>query len=599
MFVWREVQTLAGFSDDMINYRNLLVREINFVFSDRFSLVKEDQRVQKEYELLKNRRMLNSEKITDPLKRSAVEVSLLKDVFHTTLDFNSALLFIRYFGLSVEDVGRDIYFEMKEEKSIYKNLIYDKLFDTAIGFLQFFPRNDALTELEDIFRKAISYKDNKAIILVVEEMKKPQFNQIIKDNDIRNLLYEEAERAESERRIEDAKKIAELLGDNELELRLRFVEALVNNEFDRAVENLKEISNKERLHKVIIEYYNEEMKKGMTDIDGYKRAFQLAYYGGFDSEEHRGFIEKPAGKLFEYYILKSKISEEDLLEAESYVEFTNRNQLLNVLSKKFLSMIESNETESVMHIKNRFGVTFTSGNYSDEKNVKETYKRLTETAGIYAIPKGEENLKTAMDIAKVFDFREKEFSHINALFCKHYIVHNMFEEAKKYFVPDNKELLELLENEMQKLIDVKHYLNAYELKKKFGIKFPRDFISRKKREIREQIRNRDIPIETVAKIIVIDDIFDLDVVSIRHYHKLLNYIKVDELTGSQILTDLKIPILSHAEGSIKVKIYQILKELSSKSPNTANIIFKTFDSILPPSIFDYIIYYIKRFFDLE
>jgi hypothetical protein len=599
MFVWREVQTLAGFSDDMVNYRDSLVREINFVFSDRFSMVKEDTKVQKEYELLKNRRMLTNEKITDPIKRSAVEVSLLKDVFHTTLDFNSASLFIRYFGLSIEDIGRDVYFEMKEEKSIYKNLLYDKLFDTAIGFLQFFPRNDALTELEDIFRKAIAYKYNKAIILVVEEMKKPQFIQIIKDNDIRNLLYGEAERAESEKRIEDAKKIAELLGDNELELRLRFVEALVSDEFDRAIENLKEISDKERLRKVIIEYYNEEMKKGMTDIEGYKRAFQLAYYGGFDTEEYRRFIEKPAGKLFEYHILKSKANEEDLLEAENYVEFTNRNHLLNILSEKFLSMIESNETESVMHLKNRFGVAFSSGNYSNEENVKEKYKRLTETAGIFAIPKGEENLKTAMDIAKVFDFREKEFSHINALFCKHYIVHSMFDEAKKYFVPDNQEILELLEKEMLKLIDVKHYFNAYELKKKFSMKFPKDYIYRKKREIREQIRNSDLPIENFAKIIVIDDIFDLDVVSTRHYHKLLSFIKIDELIGSQILTDLKIPIINHAEGSIKVRIYQILKELSTKSPNTANIIFKTYDSILPPTIFDYIIYYIKKFFDLE
>ena len=134
MFVWHEVQTLVGFSDEMVNYRNAMVREVNFVFSERFSRVKDDQSIAKEYELLKNRRILTYEKIPDPLKRSAVEVSLLKDIFHTALDFNSANLFVKYYGLSIEDIGRDIYFEMKEENSVYKKLLYDKLFTTALNF---------------------------------------------------------------------------------------------------------------------------------------------------------------------------------------------------------------------------------------------------------------------------------------------------------------------------------------------------------------------------------------------------------------------------------------------------------------------------------
>ena len=48
MFVWYEIQNLVGFSDEMVNYRDSMVREVNFVFSDRFSNMKDDPKIQKE-----------------------------------------------------------------------------------------------------------------------------------------------------------------------------------------------------------------------------------------------------------------------------------------------------------------------------------------------------------------------------------------------------------------------------------------------------------------------------------------------------------------------------------------------------------------------
>ena len=42
MYLWRDIQTKAGYSDAMVRYRNSLAREINFIFSPRYKKVEED-----------------------------------------------------------------------------------------------------------------------------------------------------------------------------------------------------------------------------------------------------------------------------------------------------------------------------------------------------------------------------------------------------------------------------------------------------------------------------------------------------------------------------------------------------------------------------
>jgi len=57
----------------MINYGNSMVRGINYVFLERFPNVKKDHEIAKKCEFLKNRRILNSEKIPAPIEHSAVK----------------------------------------------------------------------------------------------------------------------------------------------------------------------------------------------------------------------------------------------------------------------------------------------------------------------------------------------------------------------------------------------------------------------------------------------------------------------------------------------------------------------------------------------
>ncbi len=593
MYIWKEIRALTGFNDKMIDYRNSMVREINFVFSKRYSEVEKNPVIVKEFELLKKRRIINGEKIGDPLQQTTVEASMLKELLKHSGDFISGLLLKKYYGLTTDNHGRDIYYEMSQTSSVYKNLIQNKSFISAFGFIQFFPKNEALAELEDIFKKAVNLKDNKSIIMIIEEMKKPQYYKITKDADIKQLLYDEAERAELEKRIEEARIIADLLGDNELNIRLNIVEALQNNEFDRAIENLKNLSDKQKIRKVILEYYNSEIKKG--DIESLERAFNLAYYGGFTTEEDIKFLEKPAGKIIEHYIFSTKLGEKDYSEIGRYIEFAKKSYVFDIFSEKFLSMVELNQTEEAKQIKMRFGLVFIKGSYANEKKVLKKFNSLTETIGVHAIPKGEENLKAALDMVKIFDFKQKEIDHINSLFCKYYIVHRRYSEAKKYFVPGNNEVIELIDDELLKQITIKNYSSAYQFKKEFNLKFPKKVINNKKREIIDAIKDKEISIDNIAKNIIIDDIFESEAVSGQYYQRIIDYIEVDELNGSQTLIDLKIPIIQKSDSSLKVMISHVIEKLSPNSPNTAFKISKTFESILPPNVFDYIIHYIKKF----
>ncbi|MFX1492634.1 MAG: hypothetical protein ACFFBU_10255, partial [Promethearchaeota archaeon] len=50
------------------------------------------------------------------------------------------------------------------------------------------------------------------------------------------------------------------------------------------------------------------------------------------NDENKVFLEKPAGKIFEHYMLKEDADESDYMKAERYSEFTTiEPELLNYL----------------------------------------------------------------------------------------------------------------------------------------------------------------------------------------------------------------------------------------------------------------------------
>ncbi len=147
---------------------------------------------------------------------------------------------------------------------------------------------------------------------------------------------------------------------------------------------------------------------------------------------------------------------------------------------------------------------------------------------------------------------------------------------------------------MLKLIDVKNYSNAYQLKKEFDLKYPKEILKEKKREIKYAISDRELSIDELAKKVIFDDIFELEVVSGEHYGRIIKYLEFDELNAVQTLTELKVPIIRNADSYIKVMIHNVIKNLTEKSPNTAQKLAGTFEDILPPNFLDYIFYFLRK-----
>ncbi|MCL5019164.1 MAG: hypothetical protein M1426_01625, partial [Patescibacteria group bacterium] len=109
MYIWHEVQGYSGFTDLMVLYRNALVHEINFVLSPRFQNIHESQKAAQDYEVIKNNRTTLQKQIIESTKRHQVELILIEEPLKFTQDTVTAEIFIKYFQISMEKIGRDIY----------------------------------------------------------------------------------------------------------------------------------------------------------------------------------------------------------------------------------------------------------------------------------------------------------------------------------------------------------------------------------------------------------------------------------------------------------------------------------------------------------
>jgi len=596
MFQWHEVQTLVGFNQEMIIYRNAMVREISFVFSENYAKIKDDRRIEDEYVKIKTAREKAGDRILDPLKKSKVEIELLREVFDHSLDFTSAEMFIKHFGLSIEDIGKDIYYDMKSEKSPYSKYIEEEKFNIAFEFLRFFPANDSLTELDNLLKTAVKKRNNEGIVFLIDKLGLSEYKRLLKDEELAKLIDEEFDRALNEKRTDDGYIIINVLNEKEKENRLRVVNALKQNNFEDAIVNLKEVKEKKKLHDILKEYCDSEIKAGKNDINHYIRAFGLAYHGGLGEGDSKFYLEQPSGILFKFYLNKSIVTEVEMIELEKYMKHSSPRVVMNELATKLLQLIQGNDTVKAKELKERLNVQFKSGEYDNEKDVWDYFRQLTETKGIFELPKGEENLRTALDIAKIFDFRNKEVLGVKKLLCKYYIINKKYEKAKKCFIPDDPEIMELIESQITRLINTKDFINPYILKNILNIKFSKELKNTKKKKVKETIKNKNISSIDLAKTIFIDDIFELKSIPSSIYDRTFEFSLDSDEQGIKLLIDLKDPYLNRMDAVKRIKIEKKIKELMAHNIPLAEALSKAYDSVLPPTLYHWIIYIIRKLF---
>lgn len=473
MYLWRDIQTKAGYSDAMVRYRNSLAREINFIFSPRFKKVEEDDRIAREYEGVKKGRQRSLDAIDDPVTKSKVEIGLIMEALTPSADFRAAEMFMRYFGLNAEDVGKDVFYTMKDPDSIYNRMKKEKRWIEAFQFLKFFPINDATDQFEDILSKVFESKNSEIFMTLIREMENPPFDRMKRDADIRSMIEKECDRAIHERRYEEAKEIVQILEDHNRANLIQAAEALLERNFDEAFSLLKKSTFANRLQKLITEIHAEEMKKGEKDIEGYRNAYLLARHGGLDTEDTRRYIEQPANKLLEQLVANPNATELDFDEARQYASHANARFLSNTIAVKCIDLITQNDSKGAKKLKEMFDPNFTPGMYDEEKQVRSKFAQLTETKGIHDIPKGEENLQMAYDIATIFQFDKDELGEINIKLCRFYITNKKYEKAVDFFDPRNEDLMELVESEIHKKVQVGDYESPFNLIRTLKIEFSR------------------------------------------------------------------------------------------------------------------------------
>lgn len=600
MYIWRDIQTLVGFTDEMITYRNSLVREINFVFSPAFQKIKEDENVAKSHEVNVSIRESARDRIKDPVQKKQVEVRIIAEALNPAPDFKTADLAMKYLDLSVEDIGSGLYTELRGKKgTTYNKFIDDAAYDKALQFHHYFTEKDGLNEFKIFLRHSIVNQLNDKILYLVKKMLSSSYKKLMEDEEIKNVLELEFDRAEAESRIVDAEHIGRLLGNDERFNRLRAMKALMKRDIQEAVTSLEKVEFKEKLKNMVIDCYWEEIDKGKDGIEHYENAFNLAYFSDISKGDSIKYIEQPSAKLFEYIMKKDNISDEDTEKAVLYAGYSNERDVKNILAGKFIKLIENNNALLSSKLKSMFKVTFGKGEYDEEFKVLDMYDRLIETKGVLGIPKGEDNLLTALDIALVFDLGKEEVNVINSLLSRFYISEGDFEKARMYFSPNNKEEIEFINNEITNYILDKNFSKIYELLGLLKVTFPIDIVQSRRFELTEKLKEEKYTADNVAVMIVIEDIYKLTV--LPHYicSKFFSFCFNKDSSGIKWLVPLHFAVKKHINPQRKIKIYRIINELKIKNPALAEELQQAYKSILPPTLFDWIIYLFNLIFSSE
>ncbi len=599
MFVWRNIDAIVDFDSNMVGCRNAIVREINYVFSPEFRNIKKDETVAKIHQTNKNLRQIVEERIDSPAKKSMVKAKLIGEALSPNPDFKTAELLIEYLDIKAKEVGKDLYYDLKMKGRSYSKYIDEQKYKEAFNFLKYFAEEDAFHELKILIEKSAEYKSYKSFSFIVEKLLSPPYNKLKDDDNLIKLLEREFDNAESERRLEDIELINRFLDDNEKWYEVKALKTLLERDYNKAIKHLSKIEDKEKLRNLIIDCYWEEIDKGKKGIAHLKNAFNLAYYGDLSEGEYEKYIKYPARILFEHYISKPNATDSDYQGAVVFAEFAENEDIKNILAKKFLLLIGENKASVAVKLKNLYNVDFSTGKYEAKEKVLEKFEGLTETKGVFEIPKGEENLHTALEMVLIFDFGKDSVKKINNLLCRFYISEGIYDKAKMYFAPDDELVLALIENEVSQFIEEKKYNRIYELLYNLKFTFTDNIIQKKKSEIDDILSVEDYTIDNLEKMIIIEGIFELDALPIYIYDKVLSFCSNNEVEGARILTELSTPLLRRADHYMNIRIYKVINDIKAKNEELSKKVEAVYTEILPPTILDWLVYVYRILFKVK
>ncbi len=372
MFKWVERSNIPNYSHEMLHYRNAMVKEINFAFSSQGKELETNKILQEQFERFKDHREKTGNRIQKNSERNIVWLELLLDVFKSSVDFTAADLFLKYFNIPDEAINEDFFSIMREANSVFDQLIQDEAFNTAFQFLNVFPPVEALTEFQHLLKTASEKENSKAILVLAENILLVPFDSLLRDEDTRKILKKEYDKAEKEEIVSDARKLAEILKDEDLLKRAKALEEMLKNNHNEAITQLKEIVGISEFQPLVEEFYGQVLDKGKQDgdVEQYKIAFSYAAYGKLNIKDKQ-FTEEPAGCIFKYYLTQSRSGETDYYEAEQYRDSCDESLVQNTVAEKMLDLIKDNDRVFAKNLKNRFKVVFQPGEYKFEGEIKK------------------------------------------------------------------------------------------------------------------------------------------------------------------------------------------------------------------------------------
>ena len=171
-------------------------------------------------------------------------------------------------------------------------------------------------------------------------------------------------------------------------------------------------------------------------------------------------------------------------------------------------------------------------------------------------------------------------------------------EFVKHFDPKKEDVIELIISELHKRIQVGDYASPHKMLRILKFEFPRKHKIDEEQSLKEFIGSHGAESNpaALAKAIVLEDIYELDVVPYSYYEAIISNSVQNPSSGVSLLIELREVMSRRMDSGMKIALYRVVQKLQHSGDSAAQKLFAAYSNILPPSIFDWIIYYIMRIF---
>jgi hypothetical protein len=572
LYEWQDTLEIPDFSEAMLAYRTALVCE----WRARQTPDAQD------LDSLKSKRREAAGKLVGQYQVSRVFINLMLEALGEEPDFDAAASMLTLLEPESATLRRDLCDRLQQDGGGYQKVRDGKPVVDALGFLAFFPDDDARGAWRKLLNLAVERQELDSLPPLLELAKEECYNKMCEDASVEARLFDACRQAETSG---NAALMHPYIDMDEYHRCNGVIEALHARDWSQCRPLLAKIRNHVAVRQHLLAWYWDEIRTGEQDISGMERALTLAREGGLTAGDDREFAQLPAGRLFTRYI-ESPQNEyaPDLERCDDVAAWSDVKLLQNLLGHKILDALQRDDLSFARHLKQRFKITFPRHGYPAEPFVAAFLLELKEPDDDPDITA--ERLRQTFEIIDIYDYPADEQRKYRAELCLLFLKHNQIDRAEECFEPEDADLATEIWNRVESLVQE----GAVSKAREFAQKFPCKPTSERRDHRRE--RNREMmaePPESALSWIAalsLSALMRLKPMPAQYWNFLVQACFREVETSLLPLTEVADLLAPRLDSLGRVELNKQIKALRAVNPAGADLLAGAYSACLPPSLRD-------------